>query len=194
MFIRSSSLRSAAKFSLPVAFSFAAATDYLTRTPVSDSAAAPDQDIVVIPHKKQFFDSKGFPTKVMVSTSNNTKTPMALAATGMRRKNFYITEVDVYQVGMYVSNESLKTSKQWINTDKSAPLVDSLTVPSKSLKSKTNGPRIMMSLKFVRNVSNDKITEAFNEAFSGQILLLHFYFLLKLVLLDNNILYLFLLP
>ena len=173
--MRSSSLRSSAKLALPVALSFAVAVDYLdhaTRAPkTSDSAAAgPSQDIIAIPHSKQYFDAKGFPSKVMVSTSNKIKTPMALAATGMRRKNFYIAEVDVYQVGMYVSNESLKASQKWNRTDKSTPLVDTLIVPVKSLKTKPEYPKVMMSLKFVRDVKNDKISDAFNETFSGEII------------------------
>ena len=173
MFSRASSLRATAHLALPVAFSLAVATDYLTHKPPSDSAASvATQDIVALPHNKQFFDSKGFPSKVSVSTLNSPKTPMALAATGMRRKNFYVAEVDVYQVGMYVSNESLKASKQWNKTDKSGTLTDALIVPTRSFKTKPDSPKVMMSLKFVRNVSNDKISEAFNEAFSGK---LNFY-------------------
>ena len=46
------------------------------------------------------FDEKGFqPT--LAAPDNKTK-PLVLAGVGMRRKNLYVMEVDVYKVGFYV--------------------------------------------------------------------------------------------
>eukprot|EP01032_Pedospumella_encystans_P016394 gene16394-18710_t len=66
------------------------------------------------------FDPKGLPTTFSSAVA---KVPTAvnqlnLAGVGMRRKNFYIAEVDVYLVGINLSNKALKRAQEWSATRK----------------------------------------------------------------------------
>ncbi len=49
------------------------------------------------------FDKKGFPSQL--AAPDNAGKPLVLSGVGMRRKNLYVMEVDVYQVGFYVEND-----------------------------------------------------------------------------------------
>ena len=56
------------------------------------------------------FDAKGFETKITFPNSN---APLSLAGVGMRRKNLYIMEVDVYLVGFYMGEEAIAAANAW---------------------------------------------------------------------------------
>lgn len=104
------------------------------------------------------FDTKGF------NTSTN---GLKLSGVGMRRKNFYIVEVDVYQTALNLSANALAASQNCMKqgADK-CMLADDL---SRSIKMPSNKPNAeaTVTLKFVRNVTKPQVVDAFNEAFAG---------------------------
>jgi hypothetical protein len=103
------------------------------------------------------FDTKGF---------NTTTNGLQLGGVGMRRKNFYIVEVDVYQTALNLSESALTASQTCMKqgADKCV-LADDLF---KSIKaaSKPNA-EATVTLRFVRNVTKAQVVDAFNEAFAG---------------------------
>ena len=87
--------------------------------------------------------------------------PMSLAGVGMRRKNLYVMEVDVYLVSCYLNDSAMRAGKESEDGD---------DLPKKllsSAKSQRDGPLVAINSKFVRDVGKDKIVESFNEAFKG---------------------------
>ena len=86
---------------------------------------------------------------------------MSLAGVGMRRKNLYIMEVDVYIVSCYLNDSALCTGKGTISSDDLSKILLSSGEQSR------DGPLIAINSKFVRDVGKDKIVESFNEAFKG---------------------------
>lgn len=91
---------------------------------------------------------------------------MGLAAIGMRKKNFYIVAVDVYLVGLYLSPSALQAAKKWRAGDKSKTLAETLLeLPAEPRKS-TN-PKVVITLRMVRDLSTKQIVDAFNDAFAG---------------------------
>jgi hypothetical protein len=91
-------------------------------------------------------------------------TPLKLAGFGMRRKNFYITEVDVYVASCYMNDGVLKNMKGQEITSGSEKFPDTL------LESQGGGgdaPVVAISSKFVMDVSKSKVVESFDEAFKG---------------------------
>lgn len=88
-------------------------------------------------------------------------TPMSLAGVGMRRKNLYVMEVDVYMVSCYLNDSAMRAGKDSKEGD---------DLPSNllsSAKGQKDGPLVAINSKFVRDVGKDKIVESFNEAFKG---------------------------
>ena len=58
------------------------------------------------------FDTKGFPSTYIPSTDFfKAPKPMLLVGAGMRRKNFYIVEVDVYKTGLNLTAQAIERSK-----------------------------------------------------------------------------------
>jgi hypothetical protein len=104
------------------------------------------------------FDTKGFPTK---SFDN-----LILSGVGMRRKNFYIVEVDVYQTALNLSTNSLAAAKKcMMKGAQSCALGDDLIQAIASAGKGTPGANVI--LKFVREVTKSQVVEAFNDAFVG---------------------------
>lgn len=87
---------------------------------------------------------------------------LALAAAGMRRKNLLVVEVDVYKVGVYLSQEKIKklsearSSVHLKASDEPDPL--KLAAPVSSQVT------VGISLKFVRAVPANKVVDAIVEA------------------------------
>ena len=107
------------------------------------------------------------PINTVPSFPNAIKNPLILAAVGMRRKNFYIVEVDVYLVGISISPSLVKKAQQCaaISVDESS-VVDCLMVrDSKATNSKAT--RVAATLRMVRGVTTSQIVDAFNESFAG---------------------------
>ena len=91
-------------------------------------------------------------TKVIGGNSK----PYSLIASGMRKKNLFVVNVDVYHVGIYASTsleKQLKANKDYFG-----------------LSSKT-GDDISCSvyIRFVRSVTTDKIVQAFQEGLSTSV-------------------------
>lgn len=107
------------------------------------------------------------PTKIAPTISNIPKTgALTLAGVGMRRKNLYITEVDVYLIGINLSEKSLQRAKEWTATKKSeCTLVDFLfQAPGKKQVSDVVASA---TLRFCRQITKDQFLTAFDEAFKG---------------------------
>ena len=93
---------------------------------------------------------------------------LKLSAIGMRRKNLYITEVDVYNAGLYLSDAALKVAKDSKTKD---PELESLptALGDYLVQSGQKSPQgeLATRLVFVRDVGQSSIVEAFNDAFKG---------------------------
>ena len=95
----------------------------------------------------------------------------------MRRKNFYIVEVDVYLIGVSLSSATLSKDKAWGAAGKDSPtLAEALLNQSdyydKITNKKTqaqykNEIKICLTLRFQRSVTKAQFIEAFNDAFAG---------------------------
>jgi hypothetical protein len=88
-------------------------------------------------------------------------TDMDLMGVGMRRKNLWVTEVDVYLAGCYVNNDATEAGLALSAEEKIGGL------PAAFLSAGGQGPVVCIKSKFVRDVGKDKIVESFNEAFQG---------------------------
>ena len=123
----------------------------------------PKSDVKPLP-SKDFFDTQGFPSKI--SWESKAPCQLYLSGVGMRRKNLYVTSVDVYRVGLYLSPLSLNDSKEWKKEGKSISIADTLVSTSNNSKI-TDQAKAGVILKFVRDVGKDSISEAFISAFVG---------------------------
>ena len=157
------SLRTAV-LTLPVCAGIVVSGNAISHTEHAHPVADKSTDIKSVPGSMSF-DTKGFPAKVQVNTkAAKGDSLMHLAGVGMRRKNFYVASVDVYQVGCYVSTGSLQVLKssqqQAVSGTYSSELVSAKggTSPREA--------KVMISLRFVREVSNAQVADAFNESFA----------------------------
>ncbi len=89
---------------------------------------------------------------------------MKLAGSGMRRKNLYITEVDVYVASCYM-NEGVLKSVQGKGIESGTEKLPDTLLEQKA--GRGDAPVVAINSKFVRDVSKSKIVESFNEAFKG---------------------------
>ena len=53
------------------------------------------------------FNALGFPNSNTFDIFNVKKSSLNLASAGMRRKNLFVVEVDVYKVGLYLSEQKV---------------------------------------------------------------------------------------
>lgn len=110
-------------------------------------------------------DTSGFPAHhTSLKLCPNTK--LTLSGVGMRRKNFYIVEVDVYRVGLYFSSEAQKLAKNAFTSSGSV----SEAIFEGHITRHSNGispPMVSTNLRFVRQVTTAQVVEAFNDAFVG---------------------------
>lgn len=123
------------------------------------------------------FETKGLPTEVTPVIPNVANVhPLLLSGVGMRRKNLYIVEVDIYLLGLNLSTAALTKGKDWSKTEnKTTTLSDALLektplqLPTKTKKATTshNDVRIALTLRFVRGVTKTQFLDAFNDAFAG---------------------------
>lgn len=99
------------------------------------------------------FDSKGFPLSYTPSQSffKNPK-PMTLVAAGMRRKNFYIVEVDVYKTGLNLTPGAVQRAKAAFSSN--ASLSDAI----KANEVAGSWPECAIVLKFVRGVTAQQVS------------------------------------
>eukprot|EP01041_Mallomonas_annulata_P014525 gene14525-30917_t len=109
------------------------------------------------------FDTKGLSRKFSVGSSS-----LTLAAVGMRKKKILFIDVDIYLVGVGLSPSAFRDTRAWKNSNKSSSLVGTL-MPSTAedvAKKGTNLPKILITLRFVRDVSMKQIVQAFVDAFN----------------------------
>ena len=99
------------------------------------------------------YDRKGTP-----DTISYNGTFLELAGVGMRRKNLYVTMVDVYVVGMYLSPKTVVDLKRVKSGNFSDIILKSCD---------KDEVRAGATLKFVRDVGQSSIVQAFDEAFTG---------------------------
>lgn len=93
---------------------------------------------------------------------------MYLIGAGMRRKNLYIMEVDVYLVGLALSEQAIQTAANWPDRKNTSVLSTflldnnyvSLTRPD------AKDPRCAIFIKFVRTATKAQFLAAFKESFS----------------------------
>ena len=90
---------------------------------------------------------------------------LKLAGLGMRRKNLFITEVDVYIASCYMNDGVLKSLKEERIESGTEKLTNTLL--QSQVGGSTDAPVVAINSKFVRDVSKSKIVESFNEAFKG---------------------------
>jgi Chalcone isomerase-like len=84
----------------------------------------------------------------------------------MRRKNLYVTEVDVYLAGLYLSTEALLMAKNWKKSQSADVLSDVVIRPDRAGKNPDEATAAV-TLRFVRGVSKTQVVDAFNDAFKG---------------------------
>lgn len=108
------------------------------------------------------FDTKSFPTKCVSPVPDDTwRYPLTLAGVGMRRKNFYIMEVDVYMTAVNLSPKAVRIVK---DLKCSGDLVQAVLDGSSS---DVPQPAVSVVLRFVRDVDSKKVSDAFNDVFVG---------------------------
>ena len=106
------------------------------------------------------------PTKIVPAIQKISKpNELTLAGVGMRRKNLYITEVDVYMIGINLSDKALKQAKEWNATLKGqCTLVDHISPGKAAVPTEV---KVSATLRFCRHITKDQFLTAFEEAFKG---------------------------
>ena len=80
----------------------------------------------------------------------------------MRRKNFYLVEVDVYNVGIGLSKNAVSRAKDWLIQNNS-PALSELVLSQNDAKN--DDAKAAAVLKFVRNVTKQQFVDAFDDVF-----------------------------
>jgi len=102
---------------------------------------------------------QGFPANLKAPVPSSSS--LSLSGVGMRRKNLYIMEVDVYLAALNLSPEALLISQKIFASDPNASIAEAIMTPVNG-----SGCKAAVTLRFVRDVAKDKIVEAFNDAFN----------------------------
>jgi hypothetical protein len=117
-------------------------------------------------HAKLPFEAKGQAEVFQPAGQFGKSAPLKLAGAGMRKKNLYVVEVDVYVVGLYLSQGAVKAAKDVKAKDAElGSLPEELAKLSRTQKD--GSPVVATQLTFVRDVGQSSIVEAFNDAFAG---------------------------
>ena len=87
----------------------------------------------------------------------------------MRRKNLYVVEVDVYRVGLSLSESAVKKVKHSVSDGKfSTPLAETILSSQTPPKSRAEDATVAaVTLDFVRAVSIKQMVSAFDDALLG---------------------------
>lgn len=94
--------------------------------------------------------------------------PLYLVGAGMRRKNLYVVEVDIYKVGLALSESAIDNAQVWVQNQQHSVIsqyILSNPVPSTSPIAKY--PRAAILIHFVRAITKQQFVEAFRESFQG---------------------------
>jgi hypothetical protein len=84
----------------------------------------------------------------------------------MRRKNFYIVDVDVYLIGISLADDTLKVAKKWNSSGGGKSLADSI-FDSYRLSSNPSKVTLSATLRFCRGATTAQFLNAFEDAFKG---------------------------
>ncbi len=122
--------------------------------------------------QKLLFDTKGLDYELNSFTTNE---KMLLTGVGMRKLNLFITEFNVYLAGIHLNKNTLEKVKKWKQTESDIPLSSVILSDIKQESYTTfwlkplikNECPVIIKLKFVRDLSYEKLMNAFNEAFIG---------------------------
>lgn len=93
---------------------------------------------------------------------------MYLVGAGMRRKNLYVVEVDIYKVGLALSESAIDNAQVWVQNQQSSVIsqyILSNPVPSTSPIAKY--PRAAILIQFVRAITKQQFVEALRDSFQG---------------------------
>lgn len=115
------------------------------------------------------FETRGSST-TLTPPSALKSPPLSLAGVGMRRKNLYVVEVDVYLASLYLGQEALRAAKASKGQDPSlAGLPEALYLSTTAAVSGKQAPtaQAATTLHFVRDVGQQTVVDAFNDAFQG---------------------------
>mmetsp|Transcript_25395 Transcript_25395/g.34941 ORF Transcript_25395/g.34941 Transcript_25395/m.34941 type:complete len:243 (-) Transcript_25395:1133-1861(-) len=110
------------------------------------------------------FDAKGMKTVLYPNRLNGAKSkipvPLLLSGVGMRRKSLVVVAVDVYMIAINVSPAEIQRAKSW-DPSSSLTLSDVLLadIPSNS------DVKVSATIKFMREITQQQLLDAFNEAF-----------------------------
>lgn len=85
----------------------------------------------------------------------------------MRRKNFYVVDVDVYLIGISMADGTLKVAKQWKSRSGGKSLVDSLFDSYNLLSTSPSKVTLSATLRFCRGATAAQFLNAFEDAFKG---------------------------
>jgi hypothetical protein len=108
------------------------------------------------------------PSELNLPSSLKSADPLFISAVGMRRKNLYVVEVDVYNAGLYLSESALKAAKSLRLKDPEMNELPSVLATHIATTGQ-NGAKAQVATKlvFVRDVGQSSVVEAFNDAFKG---------------------------
>jgi hypothetical protein len=83
----------------------------------------------------------------------------------MRKKSFWVVEVDVYMTGFSLSKPTELHARQWRTEDPNSSKTLAAVIHDFDDKKAKGAPKACVSLNFVRSVTTPQIVEAFNDAF-----------------------------
>lgn len=89
-----------------------------------------------------------------------------MAGVGMRRKNLYITEVDVYMIGINLSKKGESLAKVW-NAKHTSDCSLAAFLMKNTDQKLASEVTVSATLRFCRQITKDQFLAAFDEAFKG---------------------------
>jgi hypothetical protein len=118
-------------------------------------------------HGELLYD-QGLPdvlTRLPNAAGQVSDTTLYLVGVGMRKKSFWVVEVDVYMTGFSLSKPAELHARQWRTEDPNSSKTLAAVIHDFDDKKAKDTPKACVSLNFVRSVTTPQIVEAFNDAF-----------------------------
>ena len=140
---------------------------FLLKATIQNASDTSAVNTVGLNHK---FDTRDMPESISINGFSKRygalPNQLEIAGVGMRRKNFYVVEVDVYLASLHLAPSILSRLKSTPNSD-NIDLVDMILNQNNRNVGSDFDARASVSLRFVRNLASEKVTEAFNDAFKS---------------------------
>mmetsp|Transcript_25368 Transcript_25368/g.37414 ORF Transcript_25368/g.37414 Transcript_25368/m.37414 type:complete len:223 (+) Transcript_25368:139-807(+) len=111
------------------------------------------------------FDTKGFSQYQSTVGTLSFPQPLMLSGAGMRRKNLYVMEVDVYLAAIHLTPTALSNARSWKKNNSSGSVADAILTGN--VKSAAPQAKAVVTLRFVRDVGVSSLNGAFNEILAG---------------------------